>query len=167
MLGSDRRADAPIRPKAALMQGARLPKQPEQTQTQTPSSPLKACHWISGPASRLSVHACQRWRCLRQVRRVIVRHFDSSPFKLRHIRPAQCLLRDMRGSTNSTWSGPPNLSTRSSSANARNEGIRYNAPSQGVMQSKPGGTMLSPEGLNMMARPNTVYAETARLLVFE
>jgi hypothetical protein len=29
------------------------------------------------------------------------------------------------------------------------------------MQSKFGGTMLSPEGLNMMARPNTVYVEGA------
>jgi hypothetical protein len=29
------------------------------------------------------------------------------------------------------------------------------------MQSKSGGTMLSPEGLNMMARPNTVYVEGA------
>ena len=45
------------------------------------------------------------------------------------------LLRDMRGTE------PHGLSAESvdgsSSANARNEGIRYNAPSQGVMQSKP------------------------------
>lgn len=55
----------------------------------------------------------------------------------------------------------PVVSARSSSANPRNEALGYKPSLHGVMQSKFGGTMLSPEGLNMMARPNTVYVEGA------
>ena len=55
----------------------------------------------------------------------------------------------------------PVVSARSSSANSRNEAFGYKPSLHGVMQSKFGGTMLSPEGVNMMARPNTVYVEGA------
>ena len=55
----------------------------------------------------------------------------------------------------------PVVSARSSSANPRNEALGYKPSLHGVMQSKFGGTMLSPEGVNMMARPNTVYVEGA------
>ena len=55
----------------------------------------------------------------------------------------------------------PVVSARSSSANPRNEAFGYKPSLHGVMQSKFGGTMLSPEGVNMMARPNTVYVEGA------
>ena len=53
------------------------------------------------------------------------------------------------------------MSARSLSANSGNEAFASKPSSHGVMQSKLGGTMLSPEGLNMMARPNTVYVEGA------
>ena len=53
------------------------------------------------------------------------------------------------------------MSARSLSANSGNEAFASKPSLHGVMQSKLGGTMLSPEGLNMMARPNTVYVEGA------
>ena len=142
------------------MQGARLPKQPEQTQNSDSSSPLKACHWISGPVLR-TLSRLPEMAMLTPSSKGHSETLGLKPFQTQTHQTGSMLLRDMRGSIEPSWSGPPNLSTRSSSANARDDGIRYNAPSQGVMQSKPGGTMLSPEGLNMMARPNTVYAGTA------
>ena len=50
---------------------------------------------------------------------------------------------------------------RTNNLNTHNESLMNKAPLPGVMQGKLGGTMLSPEGLNMMARPNTVYVEGA------
>ena len=50
---------------------------------------------------------------------------------------------------------------RTNNLTTHNESLMNKAPLPGVMQGKLGGTMLSPEGLNMMARPNTVYVEGA------
>ncbi len=160
MLGSDRRADAPIRPKAALMQGARLPKQPEQTQTQTPQAHSKPVTGYQGQQAG-TLSRLPEMAMLTPSSKGHSETLGLKPFQTQTHQTGSMPLARHQGQHGTSWSGPPNLSTRSSSANARNDGIRYNAPSQGVMQSKPGGTMLSPEGLNMMARPNTVYAEGA------
>ena len=66
-----------------------------------------------------------------------------------------------RGQQSSASSVPPKVSARPSSVNPSKEALEYKPSLHNVMQSKSGGTMLSPEGLNMMARPNTVYVEGA------